>query len=434
MNYSECLDFLYNTLPMFSRTGHAALKEGLGNTEAICRFLNHPEREFRSIHVAGTNGKGSVSHMLASVLHTAGYSTGLYTSPHLTDFRERIRVNGAMISKEAVVDFTERSTPLIQAIEPSFFEITVGMAFAYFAAQKVDVAVIETGLGGRLDSTNVIVPELSVITNIGFDHMQILGDTLDKIAFEKAGIIKNRRPVVIGRACEISRRVFLEKAAAEEAPLVFAEEEATTLLLNNDASHIEVEITQRRSNRSLRLSSDLPGLYQQENIATACIAIRQLQQMGWKISEEQIKEGIGNTRKNTGLQGRWESIRNKPLLIADVAHNADGISNIIRQLERSPHDKLFIVLGVSKEKDTNAMLSLLPREATYGFTQAHIPRALDKSLLQTMALQHGLTGQLFSDVNDAIATFVSLASPKDLILICGSVFVVGEIDRERFCQ
>lgn len=434
MNYSECLDFLYTTLPMFSKTGHAAMKEGLGNTLAICDFLGHPERKLKYIHVAGTNGKGSVSHMLAAVLQSAGYTTGLYTSPHLSDFRERIRVNGNMISQEDVIRFTEEMKPVIAGVQPSFFELTVGMALDHFVREGVDVAVIETGLGGRLDSTNVIDPELSVITNIGFDHMQILGDTIEKIAFEKAGIIKRNKPVIIGRACEKSRAVFTQKAELEKAPLLFAKELTSASVLSMTPEKIELEILDVTTTEKTLICSDLPGLYQQENICTVYTVLQQLIKGGWKINAQQIQQGISQTQKLTGLRGRWEMLRKQPLLMADVAHNEDGIKNLIAQIHATAHEKLFLVLGLSKEKDAEAILSLLPVNATYCFTQADIPRALDKDTLCEKARSFNLLGAVHPTVNDAIGHCLEKATPRDLVVVCGSVFVVGEIDRKRFSQ
>lgn len=434
MDYKECLEFLYEKLPMFSRVGPAALKPGLSNTLKLCAALDNPQYKFKSIHIAGTNGKGSVSHMMASILQSAGYKTGLYTSPHLVDFRERIRINGSMISEEKVIAFTEQMKELIEAEAFSFFELTVGMAFQYFATEQIDIAVIETGLGGRLDSTNVIQPELSVITNIGLEHTQLLGDTVAKIAFEKAGIIKPATPVVIGRTCPESKPVFVQKASEEDAPLVLAENSFHIEISQASPAMLILDAVNKKDGTVSTIEVDLAGLYQTENVRTVLCAIDKLNQLGWKILPAHVAAGLRNTMVNTGLRGRWELLRASPLLILDVAHNTDGINKLREQLETVAYRKLFIILGMSKEKDIQAILSLLPQKAVYGFTQAHIPRALEAGELANMAAEKNLGGHVFGDVNEAIETYLNQANEQDLIMVCGSVFVVGEVDRTRFAQ
>ena len=432
MNYDECISFLYTKLPMFSRIGPAALKNDLNNTLEICNFLNNPQTKFKTIHVAGTNGKGSVSHMIASIFQSAGFKTGLYTSPHLIDFRERIRINGEMIGKEAVISFTEKITPLIQDIEPSFFEVTVGMAFDYFCSENVDVAVIETGLGGRLDSTNVIYPEISIITNIGLDHTHILGNTIEQIAGEKAGIIKHDRPIVIGKATPTTRKIFSDKASETKSEIYFAEDLYQSEAKFISPEIISVQLTNKFNKDIKNFEADLPGIYQQENIATVLTAVEILKQGGWNLNEDAIKEGIRFTKKNTGLLGRWDLISSKPLIIADVAHNIDGINKLLDQIKMSTFESLHLILGLSADKDIEGLLKLLPDSATYYFTQANIPRALNAATLKELAKNHNLNGDTYGNVNDAITIALSNASPNDLIIICGSIFVVGEIDRQKF--
>lgn len=432
MNYKAAVEYLYTKLPMFSKTGVAALKMDLSNTWAICSYLNNPQSTFKSIHVAGTNGKGSVSHMLASILQEQGFKTGLYTSPHLEDFRERIKINGKMIPEQEVVDFTQRISPLIEEISPSFFEVTVGMAFDYFAQQGVEIAVIETGLGGRLDSTNVIQPILSVITNISFDHVQILGNTLEKIASEKAGIIKQNTPVIIGKTQPETQPIFEQKAASVNAPIKFADTIWTANLLESSPSILHVQLNKNKSEKSFLYSSPLAGSYQQENIMTVKTAIDELQNLGIVVDESAIHYGIKNVIEHTGLHGRWETIATNPLIILDVAHNADGVKKMLEQLSRFKFKNLYIVLGISADKDVDEVLSLLPKNAQYGFTKADLPRALETTTLQSMATAHDLLGEVFENVNEAILHFKKLAENDDLILVCGSIFVVGEVKRILF--
>jgi len=412
---------------MFSRIGAAAFKADLTNTITLCNALGNPQNTFKTIHVAGTNGKGSTSHMLASILQEAGYKTGLYTSPHLKDFRERIKINGVMCEEGFVVDFTKRIAPQIEIIEPSFFEITVAMAFDYFAQQQVDVAVIEVGLGGRFDSTNVITPELSVITNIGLDHVNILGDTLDKIAFEKAGIIKPGIPAVIGEALPETRPVFEGKAATVQTLLIFAQEELYVTEWDYKHHHLLVTVADKHTDDRRTYELDLTGIYQTKNIITVLQAIHQLQKQGWHITEEHINKGLAQTKRTTGLHGRWELIEQHPTVILDVAHNAEGMKQLVEQLELTTYNQLHIIIGMVKDKDITKVLGLMPKYATYYFTKAQIPRALPEDELAAMASQHGLQGHAYADVHTALNTAKQHAHKDDLILVCGSVFLVGEV-------
>jgi dihydrofolate synthase / folylpolyglutamate synthase len=427
MNYQETLNYLFTRLPMFSRIGVAAYKEDLDNTIRLCEHLGNPHHQFKSIHIAGTNGKGSVSHMLAAILQTAGYKTGLYTSPHLKDFRERIRINGNMISEEFVVDFTKRIQPLIDEIEPSFFEITVAMAFDYFVQQKTDIAIIETGLGGRLDSTNIITPELSVITHIGWDHMNLLGNTLEKIAGEKAGIIKPGIPVVIGEVLPETQPVFEKAAKERNAPLSIASQKFHALEWKWEKHELIITIAEEHRTDHQAFHLDLPGLYQTKNILTVLEACSRLRQKGWNIPETAIHTALKQVKKLTGLHGRWEIIHHHPDIILDVGHNEDGIKQVMEQVEVTDHHELHIVLGMVKDKETGKVLSLLPSTAHYYFTQAQIPRAIDAVDLMQEAGRFNLKGKHYSDVNTALKEARSRAKANDLILVCGSIFLIGEV-------
>jgi dihydrofolate synthase / folylpolyglutamate synthase len=429
MTYDETIDYLFTKLPMFEKTGAAAFKKDLTNEIALCKAIGDPHTKFKSVHIAGTNGKGSVSHMLAAVLQTAGYKTGLYTSPHLKDFRERIKVNGEMVSQNFVVDFTETIKPLIDEIKPSFFEITVAMAFEYFVEQQVDIAIIEVGLGGRLDSTNIITPELSVITNIGFDHMNLLGDTLEKIAFEKAGIIKPNVAVVIGEKKPATAVVFESKANSLNAPVHFADEKRFVAEWKTEKHELVAEVTETHSNDKTYYHLDLTGIYQLKNILTVLEAIHQLRQKGWSITDTHIRKGLSQVKHLTGLHGRWEIIHHEPTIALDVAHNEDGITQLVRQIELTDHESLHIVIGIVKDKEIDTILSLLPKHATYYFTKAQTPRALPENELLKKAQASGLYGEHFPDVNTAIQTAFAKAGKKDLVVVCGSVFVVGEVDQ-----
>jgi dihydrofolate synthase/folylpolyglutamate synthase len=427
MTYPQAIDYLMSTLPMFSKIGKAAYKKDLTNTIALCDFLGNPQNNFKSIHIAGTNGKGSTSHMLASVLQSAGYKTGLYTSPHLKDFRERIKINGEMIKEEFVSAFVDRIQPLIEKIEPSFFETTVAMAFQYFHEEKVDIVVIETGLGGRLDSTNIIHPLLSVITNIGWDHMNILGDTLEKIAIEKAGIIKDSTPVVIGEAEGIVRSIFLEKAVNANAPIVFANDQFHAIDWQYKHHELVVEVAIGQTGEKKFYHLDLPGIYQTKNLVTALAAIHELEKIGFVLYDSQIKNGLRSTKRQTGLHGRWELIHDHPAVILDVAHNPDGINQLLRQLELIEPKHLHIIIGLVRDKEIDQVLALLPKYAQYYFTQAQIPRALPAEQLFEAASEFELKGEVFNEVNAALGLAMKNASRDDLILVCGSVFVVGEV-------
>ncbi len=429
MNYQQTTDYLFSRLPMFSRMGAAAYKGDLTNTIKLCESLGIPQKTFKTVHIAGTNGKGSTSHMLAAILQTAGYKTGLYTSPHLKDFRERIKVNGEMISEEFVISFTENITPLIEEIEPSFFEITVAMAFDYFKQQQVDIAIIETGLGGRLDSTNIITPEISVITNIGWDHMNLLGNSLEEIAFEKAGIIKENIPVVIGETLPETWPVFEKKAKEENAPVFIAPQirKVADWKWENHELIVEV-IEQHHTDHKVYLYHlDLPGIYQTKNLLTVLEACSQLQQRGWKIDDAIIHKGLKETKRLTGLHGRWETIQHSPQLVVDVAHNVEGMKQLVQQIEMTEHNELHIIIGMVKDKDVDNVLRLLPKNARYYFTKAQIPRALPEGELAVKAKRLGLEGKYYSNIDFALLSAAKKAHNKDLIIVCGSVFLVGEV-------
>jgi dihydrofolate synthase/folylpolyglutamate synthase len=413
---------------MFSRIGAAAYKADLTNTIALCNTIGNPQTTFKSIHIAGTNGKGSTSHLLASIFQTAGYKTGLYTSPHLKDFRERIKIDGIMCDEDFVVSFIEKMKPQIEAINPSFFELTVAMAFEYFANQNIDIAIIETGLGGRLDSTNIIHPELSVITNIGFDHINILGDTLDKIAFEKAGIIKQNTPVVIGEYLAETKQVFIDKAAKENANIFFAQDKYTINLI--EYQHHQLNISVKRNDETIErnYSLDLTGIYQTKNLLTVLEACYQLKNKGWKIDENIIAKAVSQSKKITGLYGRWQCIQENPAVILDVAHNVDGINQILKQLEQTSYNRLHIIIGMVKDKDVNTVLKILPKDAQYYFTKAQIERAMNEADLSNLAKKFKLNGNTFDNVNIALQEAKGNADSTDLILVCGSVFLVGEVD------
>lgn len=433
MTYQQCLDYLYSKLPMFSRIGSAALKNNLDNTLMLLDFLENPHIKFKSIHIAGTNGKGSVSHMLASIFQTAGYKTGLYTSPHLTDFRERIRINGEMIEEKDVLEMTLKMRPIIEDIEPSFFEVTVAMAFNYFNYSKVDIAIIETGLGGRLDSTNVITPELSIITNIGYDHMNILGNTLEEIANEKAGIIKKEVPVVLGRADENIKSLFIKKAAEKDSLLFNAEEAYDSTINELFPDLISLHFKNKKKNVELDVICDLPGIYQKENIATVLTAVDILTESGWALKKKDIINGLKNTKRNTSLHGRWDVLRQNPLLVMDVAHNEDGFRNLIAHLSQFEFEQLHFILGFSKDKEFGKIIDMLPKKSNYYFTSAHSPRALDHETLSMIANQKSIEGNCFENVNDAIESALKKATKKDLIIVSGSIYIVGDVDRKRFC-
>ncbi len=423
MNYQETCNWLFAQLPMFQREGQAAYKANLDNTLRLDEHFRHPHRRFKTIHVAGTNGKGSVSHMLASILQEAGYKTGLYTSPHLKDFRERIKINGEMIPEEYVTGFVEQNQDFFAALHPSFFEMTVAMAFKYFADREVDVAVIEVGLGGRLDSTNIITPLTSVITNISFDHMALLGDTLEKIAAEKSGIIKPHIPVVIGTRDRNYDFVFEGKARSCDAPLTFASDE-WKIRQNNDGSY---DLSHRSGISFSSLVCELKGSYQRKNIPTVLESVLSLQNSGLAIREEHIRNGIACVIRNTGLHGRWEKLANTPYTVCDTGHNIDGLTEVVAQLRSCTYRHLHFVIGMVNDKDVNSVLRILPREATYYFCKASIPRAMNEQELAGKARSCGLQGTTYPTVSEAYAAARKNAIPEDMIYIGGSTFVVAEV-------
>ena len=427
LSYPETLDYLYSQLPMFTRIGAAAIKKDLTNTLALCKALHQPQERFKSIHIAGTNGKGSTSHMLASVLQEAGFKVGLYTSPHLKDFRERIRINGQMISEQEVVDFVEKHKALFEEIKPSFFEWTIALCFQHFAQHKVDIAIIETGLGGRLDSTNVISPILSVITNIGWDHMDMLGDSLDKIAFEKAGIIKTKIPVVIGEVLPETERVFKEKSKLERAEIRFAEKEYSMDYFSTTNNGVLCDVKKRNQLHLKNLDCDLGGIYQQKNIITLITAIDLLKEQGYSISENDIRLGLERVKRNTGLMGRWQILKEKPFTVCDTGHNVDGIKFVVDQLKAIPCSKLRVVFGMVKDKDIGKVLALLPKEAEYYFCKANLPRALDEKELQAQASAFGLLGNCYASVTEAYQFAERESIDTDVIFVGGSNFVVAEL-------
>lgn len=412
---------------MYQHIGKSAYKNNLDTTQALDRYSLQPHRRFKTIHVAGTNGKGSVSHMLASVLQEAGYKTGLYTSPHLKDYRERIRINGAMISEQFVIDYVKKFKSVFDELKPSFFEMSVALAFEYFAAEKVDIAVVEVGMGGRLDSTNIITPLVSVITNISFDHTQFLGDTLEKIAGEKAGIIKPNIPVVIGEADSGTRGVFIKRADEMSAPLhlaslVFSAENA---LGNTDEGSI-FNIFKGGRLYFAGLKTDLKGIYQQKNIVTVLQTLEILQNM-LKIDTNHIFSGLSKVQQNTGFKGRWQVLGKKPLIVCDTGHNEAGISEVVSQIRLQKFKQLHFVLGTVNDKDIGKILQILPKDAFYYFTKALIPRALNEKLLADRAVEFGLVGNSYSTVNEAYTAAKKNAENDDMIFIGGSTFVVAEV-------
>ena len=407
MDYQETLKYLYEQVPMFQRVGGAAYKEGLDNTLTLDAHFGHPHHSFRTIHVAGTNGKGSVSHTLAAILQSAGYKTGLYTSPHLVDFRERIRINGTPISKDYVVSFVEHERSFFEPLCPSFFELATAMAFKYFADEQVDVAVIEVGLGGRLDCTNIITPDLSIITNISFDHVQFLGNTLAKIAVEKAGIIKKGIPVVIGETTPETKPVFMAKATEVGAPIYFAEE-------NNREDYPGVEY-------------ELKGIYQEKNKRTLFTALPLLKEAGYHFDEENVREGFAHVVELTGLMGRWQKLHDHPTLVCDTGHNVGGITYVVEQLRQQSCHQLHIVIGMVNDKDISGVLALLPKEAIYYITQASVNRALPAKQLLHLATEAGLKGKAYASVKNAVRAAMKKSLPEDFIFVGGSNFIVADL-------
>ncbi|WDF57467.1 bifunctional folylpolyglutamate synthase/dihydrofolate synthase [Mucilaginibacter sp. KACC 22063] len=426
MNYQQTLDYLYNQLPMFTRVGTSAFKKDLTNTLALCKVLDHPQHQFKSVHIGGTNGKGSTSHMLAAVLQTAGYKTGLYTSPHLRDFRERIRINGEMISEQEVIDFVADHSADFEQIEPSFFEMTVALAFDHFAKHKVDIAIIEVGLGGRLDSTNVIRPLLSIITNIGWDHMNLLGDTLPLIASEKAGIIKENTPVIIGEYQDEVANVFTKKAEEQQAPIIFASQlwEITPLTKQNNLLSIQATDT---GNQTSDYELDLTGTYQLKNVKNVLAAVEELNSQGFIISEDHIKTALKQVQKLTGLAGRWQTLSTDPLTICDTGHNPEGVQEVLKNIASVKYDHLHFVIGVVNDKDLSKILAMLPKDATYYFSKPDIPRGLDAESLYQQATQAGLNGATYPSVKKALQAAQAAAQSNDLVFVGGSTFVVAEV-------
>lgn len=434
MDYQETLKYLYDSTPMFQQVGSKAYKEGLENTLALDEHFGHPHKQYRTIHVAGTNGKGSCSHTLAAILQKAGYKTGLYTSPHLMDFRERIRINGKPVSEEYVVRFVEEHRSFFEPLYPSFFELTTAMALRYFADEKVDIAIIEVGLGGRLDCTNIITPDLSIITNISFDHTQFLGDTLEKIASEKAGIIKRGVPVIIGQTTPETQPVFLKKAQETNAPIIFAEQ----LPKVKEATPIEMDFLSVSKPGMIYFNDDYPeligelgGEYQIKNTNTLLFAIEQLKKLGYTIKEENVREGFATVTETTGLMGRWQKLKNSPTLICDTGHNIDGISFIVRQLKKQKYQKLHIVIGMVNDKDIKGVMALLPKDAIYYFTKASVKRALDEEELLKLGSTFGLKGESYPDVASAVRSAQEKSLPEDFIFVGGSNFIVADLLTNR---
>ena len=404
MTYQDTLNWMFSQLPMYQRQGKTAFKKDLSNTLKLAEHLNNPENKFKSVHVAGTNGKGSTSHILASVLQEAGYKVGLYTSPHLKDFRERIKINGQEVSKHFVIGFIKRNKDFFEANKLSFFEMTVGMAFDYFAKQNIDIAVVEVGLGGRLDSTNIVTPEVSIITNIGLDHTQFLGDTLEAIAFEKGGIIKPNIPVVIGETQKETAPVFKSLAKSCDSEILFADQLVSEVY-----------------------KSDLMGSYQSKNIKTVIQTVKQLQGKGFKISKKNIKQGLLKVVKNTGLLGRWQILKERPKVVCDTGHNREGLIYVMQQLSNETFESLHIVFGVVNDKDLRSILDLLPKKATYYFCKPNIPRGLDAEELQQTFSSYKLKGRAYKSVNEAYNSALNNARKDDFIYVGGSTFVVAEI-------
>ncbi len=427
MNYQQTLDFMFTQLPMFQRQGKAAYKADLNNTLALDAHFGHPHRNFKTIHVAGTNGKGSVSHALAAVLQSSGLKVGLYTSPHLRDFRERIKINGTPISEEEVIAFVADNSEILKELKPSFFEMTVAMAFNYFSKQKVDIAVIEVGLGGRLDSTNIITPLLSIITNISEDHTNLLGSDIAVIAREKAGIIKENIPVVIGERQPETTPVFTAVAEEKNAPLTYAD---TVFNLKNSRQaglYQEMIFEDMQQTADYSIKCDLLGGYQQKNIRTVLVSCRMLRELGFSITDNEIADGLQHIVLKTGLMGRWQVLQQKPLVICDTGHNVAGIKEIVSQLKSISYKKMRVIMGLVDDKNIDGVLALMPEFATYYFAQAAIPRALDKEKLQEQAKMYGLFGKTYNSVAEALQAAIDEADTEDLIFAGGSTFVVAEV-------
>ncbi len=424
--YKETLDFLFRQLPMFQRIGAAAFRKDLANITALCQALDNPQRRYPVIHVAGTNGKGSTCFMLSAILQAAGLKTGLSVSPHYRDFRERVRINGIYVPRQYVVEFANRIRPVIEQIKPSFFEMSTALAFDYFATRNVDVAVVETGLGGRLDSTNIVVPVLSVITNIGFDHMEFLGDTLPLIAGEKAGIIKQGVPVVVGESLVETEPVFLAKAAEMNAAIAFADKLWRAVSLSADETHTIFDVYRGSKLRYSRLCVNLSGDFQTKNLVTTLEAVEQLREH-FPIQDAHVRAGLSRLRALTGFIGRWDFIGRRPTILCDSAHNAQGIEAALVGLKKLSFHRLHIVLGMVKDKDIGTVLGLLPQDAQYYFCKADIPRGLDAGVLKAQAATYGLRGRAYAGVKHALRAARRNATPDDLIFVGGSIFVVAEV-------
>jgi len=423
MSYQQTLEYLYSRLPMFQRIGAAAYKADLSNTLTLCALLNNPERDFPSVHIAGTNGKGSVSNITASILQEAGYKTGLFTSPHFKDFRERIRINGEMIPQQYIIDFVSKHKSDFEPVGASFFEYAFALGMQYFSDEKIDVAVIETGMGGRLDSTNVVHPVVCAITNIGLDHTEFLGNTLKAIAFEKAGIIKSGIPVVIGETQEEIMEVFLEKAHQLHAPITFADRHYSARF--NNENQLDIDKNGKRFLSEINLP--LQGKYQEKNVATVMEIVSILINKGYQINTQHIVAGLGNVLKNTGFCGRWHILSEKPLTVCDAAHNESGLSEVVAQMKTIPYRKLHVVLGVVNDKDISKMLSLMPKDADYYFCKANIPRGLDSDILQKEAQKFDLKGTVYTSVEKALNAAKQNALQDDMIFVGGSCFTVAEV-------
>lgn len=433
MTYKEAVDYLFSQLPMFSRDGAIAYKKDIGNIRKLCNHLGNPETKFKSIHVAGTNGKGSTSHMMSAILQTAGYKTGLYTSPHLFDFTERIKINGKPVPEDFVVRFVEDIRKISEEIEPSFFEITVAMAFQYFAEEQVDFAVIETGLGGRLDSTNIIHPVIAIITSIGLDHQDMLGDTIEKIAIEKAGIIKDGIGVVLSDLPTEALGVFTRSITETKAKVITTSNFAYLLGYYTKDNLLHCDYLMKDEKQQLCVQLDLLGFYQSKNALAAICSVFMLRRLGYKVTNNEMYEGLRNVKQLTGLRGRWEILHNKPQVIVDVAHNIDGFEHLTTQLKMQyPRTKKHIILGFVKDKHIGPILKILPKDAQYYFTQAQIPRALPFEELHYNASKHGLNGNVYPNVNAALEDAMKNAADDDLIFISGSFFTISEIDLKRF--
>ena len=430
MNYTETIQYLYESLPVFHRTGKAAYKADLNNSLKLDEYFNRPHERYKTVHVAGTNGKGSVSHIVAAMLQAAGYKTGLYTSPHLLDFRERIKIDGKEIPQREVIDFVETNRDFINDLRPSFFEMASAMAFDAFARAGVDVAVVETGMGGRLDSTNIIAPELSVITNIGFDHTEFLGDTLAKIAIEKAGIIKRRTPAVIGERHEESAPVFEAATKKLDSQVYFAEDILRIISVEEKAGlrifRFKPLDDKLFGSSEFSVSLDLLGDYQRKNIVTALVAAAVLRTKGLDLNPDRTAKACATAARSTGLQGRWQIVGSNPTLVFDTGHNAHGLSEVAEQLKRLRYEKLFVIFGLVNDKNVDAILPLLPRDAHYFFTQANIPRAMDASVLAEKCRAAGLFGEIKTRVADALEAALDAASQNDVIFTGGSTFVVAD--------